>query len=257
MKAGDGTGESYTGEPDIEVLPPQYGTGDVGNVAMAGAITALSAAIPPAAIVIAMAGASLLAWGERLGKVDQERTGELIWYAATKSNLPPEELVEKLLKDDNFILLATEALEAARRTRIKEKIKALGDSLGALVADDARIDSESIWIRILSSIEGPHVRLLSLFLNGSRLKDGSTYWKPVGPVNVRDAANTLGLEDAVLPLVQDLLRNGLIMSPGIDPGTLETGLIPTSELAADGLNSRFVATWLGAELFKRLGQVAE
>lgn len=257
MIAGDGTGESHAGEPDIEVLPPQHGTGAVGKIAIAGATTALSAAIPPAAIVIAMAGTSLLEWGERLGNLDKERTGELIGYAAAKSNLQPDEVVEKLLKDDNFILLATEALEAARRTRIKEKIKSLGDSLGAIVVDDARIDSESIWVRILASVEGPHIRLLSLFLDGSRLEDGSTYWKPLGPINVRDAANTLGLEDAVLPLVQDLLRNGLIMSPGIDPGTLESGLIPTSELAADGLNSRLVATWLGAELFTRLGQVAQ
>ncbi|MBG6184712.1 hypothetical protein IWX65_002690 [Arthrobacter sp. CAN_A214] len=256
MNAGDGTDESHTGGPEIEDLPPQYGTGVVGKVAIAGAAATLSAAIPPAAIVVAMAGAALQEWGEKLGKLDKERTGELIGHAANKSNLPPAEVVERLLKDDSFILLATEALEAARRTRLKEKLKSLGDSLGALVADDALIDSESIWIRILASIERPHVRLLNLFLHGSTLQNGITYWKPLGPVNVRDAANTLGLEDAVLPLVQDLIRNGLIMSPGINPGSLESGLIPTSELAADGLNSNLVATWLGAELFTRLGEVA-
>ncbi|WDF33530.1 hypothetical protein PTW37_00910 [Arthrobacter agilis] len=256
MNAGDESNEFYKEEPEIEKLPAQYGTGVGGKIAIAGAVATLSAAIPPAAIVIAMVGAGLQHWGEKLDKLNDERTGELIGHAASRSNLLPAEVVERLLKDDSFILLATEALEAARKTRMKEKVKSLGDSLGALVADNALIDSESIWIRILASIERPHVRLLNLFLHGSTVKDGSTYWRPSGPVNVRDAAKALGLEDAVLPLVQDLIRNGLVMSPGISPSSLESGLIPTSEVSADGLNSNFVATWLGANLFKRLGEVS-
>jgi hypothetical protein len=256
MNAGDETEESYTEESEIETLPRQYGTGVVGKVVTTGVIATLSAAIPPAAIVFEMIGTGVQHWGEKLGKLNEERTGELIGHAASRSNLPPAEVVERLLKDDSFILLATEALDAARRTRLKEKIKSLGDSLGALVSDDALIDSESIWIRILASIERPHVRLLNLFLHGSTLQNGLIYWKPLGPVNVRDAAKALGLEDAVLPLVQDLIRNGLIMAPGISPESSESGMISTSEFAADVLNSNFVATWLGAELFTRLGEVA-
>ena len=57
----------------------------------------------------------------------------------------------------------------------------------------------------------------------------------------------VGLEDAVLPLVQDLLRCGLLMSPGVDGGTADS-LYATP----DALSEELRATWLGAELFSRL-----
>jgi hypothetical protein len=232
---------------DIEALPEQVGTGALGKAMLAAGVGLLSAAFPPGAVAFAAMGAATQEIGESLNRIQKERTGELLWHAALKSALTPDEVVQRLLADDEHTLLAAEALDAARRTRVKEKTRALGESLGAIVADDAAIDPESIWVRILTSIERPHVRLLSLFLHGSTLKNGAKYWRPGSAITVREAGDKLGLADAVLPLIQDLVRCGLVISPGIDGGSAAE-----PELALDGLNQKMTATWLGPELFLRL-----
>lgn len=256
MKVDDEAKDPGTGnESEIEPLPEQIGFGPWGKAIAAGTVAGLGSLATaggalPLAMSLAAGNAATQEIATRMKKIHNEREAELLGQAAATSSLSAEELTRRILDDEELTLLAAEAVDSARRTRLKEKVRALGKSLGAIVADKAYVDPESIWIRILGSLERPHIRLLGLFLDGSMLRNGETYWRPRRAVTVREAGQVLGLDDAVLPLIQDLVRFGLIMSPGID---IDGGSPSSSPLAADGLNEKMTATWLGPQLFVRLG----
>lgn len=255
IRPGEAEGPSAEEADDIEPLPKQYGLGPVGKAIAAGAATGLGSAATaggalPVAMTIAAAHAATQEIGARMNKIHAEREAELLNQAAATSSLTAKELIRRILEDDELTLLAAEAVDSARRTRVKEKVRALGRSLGAIVADTAQVDEEGIWIRILASMEPPHIRLLAMFLRGATLANGATYWRPGSALTVREAGDSLGLEDAVLPLIQDLVRCGLIMSPGIDG--INGGSPSSSPLAADGLNEKMTATWLAPKLLQRL-----
>lgn len=170
---------------------------------------------------MALAGASagLQAVGERLNALQHERTSALLSAASAESSLTVEEVVQQLVDRDDLVLMTVEALDAARRTRLQGKADALGRSLGTILLDDALIDQESIWIRIMGIIEPAHVRLLSLFLgpnNGTR----PGRWAPGFALTVDEVGLRLNLREAALPLVQDLLGAGLVMNSGREGGVL-------------------------------------
>jgi hypothetical protein len=237
-------------EPDFEPLPDQVGTGDGAKAVLAVGGALLAGDVSGASVPVAVA--LLESWREKFQKHQEKRREDLVRAASTESSLDPEEAVRRIADDDRLTFLALEALEAACRTRLDNKAAALGRSLGKILQDDARIDKESIWIRILSVIEPPHIRVLQYFVIGRKLRVGGTYWTPKGDVSVRTVSEGLGLEDAVLPLIQDLLRCGLLMNPGgLDGGTPETVYTP------DSFNEDLRATQLGAELFSRLELAAE
>lgn len=237
-------------EPDVEPLPDQFGTGDGAKAVLAVGGAVLAGDVSGASVPVAVA--LLEAWREKFQKHQEKRREDLVRAASKESSMDAEEAVRRIADDDRLTFLALEALEAASRTRLDSKAAALGRSLGAILQDDARIDKESIWVRILSVIEPPHLRVLKYFVNGRKLREGGTYWTPGVEVSVRTVSEGLGLKDAVLPLVQDLLRCGLLITPGgIDGGTPEMVYTP------DGLNEELRATQLGAELFVRLELAAE
>ncbi|WP_193341954.1 hypothetical protein [Pseudarthrobacter sp. AB1] len=55
--------------------------------------------------------------------------------ARRESSLSVEEVVEQLIERDEIVLLAAEAIDAARRTRLPGKARALGASRGSLLAE--------------------------------------------------------------------------------------------------------------------------
>ncbi|CAN7331925.1 hypothetical protein [Arthrobacter sp. LjRoot14] len=243
--------DQYEVESDFELPVDQIGTGTGGKVLLAAGGAALGALVPALGVPIAAGTAALEVLREKLQKQQEKRMEILIQAASTQAETDPVKLVERIVQSDDLALLAAEAIDAARRTRLDSKAASLGRSLGAILQDDALIDKESIWIRILSVIEPPHIRVLKYFVTGKKLRNGSTYWKPGLAVSVQTVSDGLGLEDAVLPLVQDLLRCGLLMNPGgIDGGTAE-------RLVPDSLSEEPRATQLGAELFKRLEFAAD
>lgn len=168
--------------------------------------------------------ASLQALGERLSDMQKQRTHELLQAAAAESCLDTEEVITRLIENLEFVLLTAEAIDAARRTRLDGKAKAPGASLGALIADDALLDLESVWIRILATVEPPHIKILKFFLeHTATMGTGSTPWG-TGPImKVSEVGEALGLNEAVLPLIQDLIRAGLVMDPVAEGVGTETG----------------------------------
>lgn len=238
-------------EPEFEPPVDQIGTGDGGKILLAAGGAALGVLAPALGVPIAAGVAALEVLREKLQKQQEKRVGTLLKAASMQAATDPADLVKRIVESDDLALLAAEALDAARRTRLDGKAASLGRSLGAILQDDALMDKESIWIRILSVIEPPHIRVLKYFVVGMKLRTGSTYWKPGLAVSVQTVSDGLRLEDAVLPLVQDLLRCGLLMNPGgIDGGSAE-------RILPDSLSEDLRATQLGAELFKRLELAAE
>lgn len=239
-------------EPEFELPVDQLGTGDGAKFVLAAGGAALGALAPAVGGPIAVTVAGLEMLRERLQKHQEKKQETVLQAASGQAAIDPADVVRRICESDDLALLAAEVLDAARRTRLRGKPASLGRSLGAILLDDARIDKESIWIRILAVVEPPHIRVLKHFVIGQVMRNGSTYWKPGVNVSVRTVSDRLGLEDAALPLVQDLLRCGLLMNPGgIDGGT------PDSVYTPDSLNEELRATWLGAELFTRLESSAD
>ena len=237
-------------EPAFDPLPDQIGTGDGMKAVLALGGAVLGAVVSGPGVPVAAAGLELLR--EKFQKRQAERREVLLKAASERAAMGPEDVVQQIAANDDLALLALEALDAASRTRLDSKAAALGRSLGAILQDDSRVDIESIWIRILSVIEAPHIRVLKYFVKAKKLRDGSVYWTPRVNVSVLTVSTDLGLEDAVLLLVQDLLRCGLLMTPGgVDGGG------PESVYTPDALNEELRATQLGAELFVRLELAAE
>ncbi|MFE5837234.1 hypothetical protein [Arthrobacter sp. NPDC056493] len=239
--------------PSDDPLPHQYGLGAAGKGTLASAVAFLSVVYPAAAIPLAGVGAALQAVGERLNTLQQVRTSEVLAAASKESALSPEEVVRELIERDDLVLLAAEAIDAARRSRLPGKAATLGQSLGAILADDALLDLESVWLRIVSVVEPPHIRILGLFLEHPAPRGtGSTLWR-TGPVmKVSDVGEGLGLDEAVLPLIQDLIRAGLLMDPVEEGVGTEAGTF----VIADAFSQSLKATPLGVQLFERLSSAA-
>lgn len=77
---------------------------------------------------------------------------------------------------------------------------------------------------------------------------GSKLWG-TGPIlKVSEVGDRLGLQEAVLPLIEDLTRSGLLMHPGAEGMAPEKGLYEPP----DAFGQPVKATTLGAQLFARL-----
>jgi hypothetical protein len=230
--------------PVYEPLPKQVGLGPVGKGVAAASASALAAAFPASGAVIAGVVAAMHSFGDKLNRQKDERTIELLESASAESALSPEDVVRRLIDNDDLALIAAEAIDAARRSRLKNKAAALGKSLGSILADDALIDLESVWIRIIATVEPAHIRVLEFFLEHTgTMGTGSTLWGTGRMAKVSEVGEQLGLQEAILPLVQDLIGAGLLMDPGAPGMTYEM---------PDAYGKTFKATPLGAQLFARL-----
>ena len=235
----------------IEPLPQQVGLGPGGKASMAAAAAGLNLAIPGITVPTAAVTAGILALGDKLNKQQERRLLEVLKAAAEKAGTNAEEVIQHLLEREDLILLAAEAIDAARRSRLEGKARALGQSLGSILADDALIDLESVWIRILSTVEPPHIRILGMLLeHTATMGTGSELWGTGPMLKVSDIGDRLGLQEAVLPLIEDLMRSGLLMDPGAEGLVTEDEGI--YELAPDAFGRPVKATTLGAQLFARL-----
>lgn len=191
-------------------------------------------------------GAAVQGLGESLTKIEQSRLVELLSGSAREAALSPDKIVEQLTERPDLTVLAAEAIDAARRTTLNGKAAALGKCLGAILNDDALIDLESIWIRIVATVEPPHIRVLKFLLEHTgTMGTGSTLWG-TGPVmTITEMGQRLGLDEAVFPLVQDLVGAGLVTTQGIP-----------SPVSTDPFDQPAKATRLGAQLFARLSDAS-
>lgn len=169
--------DEHEPQRDLQPLPRQIGTGALGKAAVAAGAAALNAYMPGVAIPVAAATAALQSLGDKLGKQQEARLFELLESASKETCLSADEVVRLLTEREDLVLLTAEAVDAARKSRLGLKATALGRSLGAIINDDALIDPESVWIRILAAVEPPHIRILKLFLEHTgTMGTGSKLW---------------------------------------------------------------------------------
>ena len=73
-------------------------------------------------------------------------------------------------------------------------------------------DLECVRVRAVSVVEPPHVRILGQFLEHTEtMGTGSTLWRARIALKVSLLGESLGLDYAFLPWIQDLIRAGLLM----------------------------------------------
>lgn len=206
----NGQGDSRQSDQGIEPLPHQIGLGPVGKGLSAAAGAAIGAAFPAFAVPVAGIVEALHAFGERLQEVQERQVCEVMVAAGAEAGMSAEDVVHHLLERKDLILLATEAIDAARRTLLAGKAESLGRILGSILADDALLDLESIWIRIVSVVEPPHIRVLSLLLDhAGTTGSGSKLWGTGTVLTVIEIGHKLGVGETALPLVLDLEKTGL------------------------------------------------
>jgi hypothetical protein len=138
-----------------ELLPA--GSGSVG-----GALVGLALGGPEGAL----AGAALEPVLEQVVSEAltrrRERAQRALAVAASTASMTPEELLDRILRDERLLDLAAAVVAAASETMVEAKIRALGRALatGALAVDDAIVDEQRFLVDILADLEAPHVRVL-------------------------------------------------------------------------------------------------
>ncbi|MFK0042046.1 hypothetical protein ACIQTW_19605 [Paenarthrobacter sp. NPDC090517] len=240
-------GNSQHLDQAIEPLPQQLGLGPVGKGISAAAGAAISAAFPPIAIPVAGMVEALHTFGGKLQEVQEKRVDGLMVSAAIEAGISPDDVVHRLMEREDLILLTAEAVDAARRTLLAGKAETLGRSLGAILSDDALLDLESIWIRIVSVVEPPHIRVLGLLVDhAGTTGSGSKLWGTGTVLTVIEIGHELGVGEAALPLVLDLEKTGLV--------TVEPVISSKTGAPPEAYDQQIRATGLGAQLFAKLSQ---
>jgi hypothetical protein len=139
----------------LELLPP--GSGSVG-----GALVGLALGGPQGALAGAAVEPVLeLIVSETLTR-RRERGQRVLAVASSAAGMPPEELLQRILRDERLLDLAAAVVAAASQTMVDAKIRTLGRALaaGALASDDAIVDEQRFLVDTLADLEAPHVRVL-------------------------------------------------------------------------------------------------
>ncbi|WP_282947158.1 hypothetical protein [Cellulomonas endometrii] len=132
---------------------------------IAAAIAAASVATvnPVGGIVLAAGGPVVDAVIDRARQRRREALEYTLHMGAGVAGFTVEELVDRLTADPGKALVLMTALEAAAQTAWRRKMRVLGRALanGVLLDDDAKVDEEQAWIRLIQGIEAPHLRILA------------------------------------------------------------------------------------------------
>ncbi len=106
-----------------------------------------------------------LCWSRVLHSLSRHRSAhvaETLEDAAEAAGDPVELLVEKAVADERREELLARTLTIAEDTALRDKRRALGRALAAVIAgDDAKIDEELLFVRAVADIDTPHIRLLA------------------------------------------------------------------------------------------------
>jgi hypothetical protein len=190
-------------EVDTQVL--------LGRTALAGAVAAISVVNPALGIAASAALPALETAASTWQGVRAARTVRALNAAAATSGISPDEVVDRLISDDQLITQMAAALNAAANTELKEKIDTLGRSLGQLAMDPATVDTEQLWIRIFSDIDTPHVRALQELLKEDRELPGHFRLIRAG-----DLGHFIASPAMASVVLQTLERHGLAQRPDVE-----------------------------------------
>ncbi|MCO7219576.1 hypothetical protein [Klenkia sp. PcliD-1-E] len=133
-----------------------------------------------------------------VGRYQRQRADNVdgaLTEATRVSGKTADQLLNVLSSDPVRLSMLAEALTAAAYSAYPERTRALGRALasGALAEDEATVDAERHWVRLLSRIEAPHLRVL-VYLNGLPEKGEETDPKREG----RHVAAASGIRDSAI-----------------------------------------------------------
>ena len=217
----------------------------------------VGAAVPPIAPWVVGGATFIKAMGPRLNEHQQKNLDTMMDQVRLSSGMDFQDFAARIESDPERLLSFVAACDAARRTALEEKIKALGRAVGDLARDDALVDDASIWINIFAQIEAPHVRLVLALYDIDPEYPGMGHARRYNRGELRER---LGLTATINILLNTLMSLGLIRelpykdlsqherarwgvsensSPIYGSGPLTTEFLERLEIAKDG-------SWRGA-----------
>lgn len=157
--------------PDEEIEPVSATRADLAEIlhaAAPGSVADVTAALITALGADPLSGAvigTFVGMGVALDQViirrRWDRVGKVLEDVSERLG-GPDRLVEKVLASDEQSELTRRVLEAAARTTVPDKLRALGRVLAQGLDDTEHIDSSLLLAAALYDIEGPHVRALRI-----------------------------------------------------------------------------------------------
>lgn len=141
----------------------------------------------------------------RVGSRRAEHAAETLLDAADDAGFPVAEFFDRAVADDRRHELFTRAMSIAQDAALRNKRRALGRALATgVMGDDAQIDEELLFMRVVEDIDEMHIRLLARMAN--------TYPVGVGPGwSARIIAEAdPGLANAAPALLGTLQLHGLV-----------------------------------------------
>ncbi|MGT2464307.1 hypothetical protein [Sinomonas atrocyanea] len=125
-----------------------------------GTAIILSAVIPPGAPLFATGATVIKGIGPMLQEHQERNINLMISEGRKETGLATAEFLGAVTSDPERLLAFVSACDAARRTALDEKVRALGRAAANLARDDALVDDSGIWINIFSQVDAPHVRIM-------------------------------------------------------------------------------------------------
>lgn len=127
------------------------------------------------AVVVGLSGdpGTAIALGASAPVIDQAINKGFEWVrgrragalneAAAVTGGPVEDIVARLLAGPSGQVLLNTAMEAVTSSAWDAHVKTMGRALanGALAEDDALVDEETYWARIMRQLEAPHLRIIN------------------------------------------------------------------------------------------------
>lgn len=213
---------------------------------MVAAVVASVAAANPELGVLAGVGMPAFEHALRLWREAQGlRAAQALSIASDEAGMSAEAMLIRIAEDEQMLGLMAAAVTAAGNSAMHEKVAALGRSLGALAADPAKIDPEALWIRILSELEAPHVRVLLELQREDPERPGHLCFFDAGRLS--HVAGSASLASVILFALE---RHGLARR--VDVGNLSKQDIARWGIRADGRDTWWLRGHLAQECLERL-----
>lgn len=144
-----------------------------------GLVTAKVPALAPTVVSVTPFASYIASAIGRIGRSREDKAAETLEYAVDASGERPEEFIDHATADDRRIELLTRTLVIAQDTALRQKRRALGRALAAgVTGDDAQIDDELLFIRAVSDLDAPHIKMLDKMADGPPLQPNFPlgYW---------------------------------------------------------------------------------
>lgn len=170
-----------------------------------GTVVILSLAIPPGAPFIAAGATALKGVGPMLQEHQERNINLMMAEGRKESGLTADEFLEAVTSDPERLLPFVSACDAARRTALDEKVRALGRAVAGLAHDEALVDDSTIWVNIFSQVDAAHVRMVKALCEMDPEREGHLrLWKRY------ELREKCGLTATVSVLINTLTSLGLM-----------------------------------------------